>query len=115
MSIEAMMQRDESCGQETECSRTAKNLDASCSMEEPGCEQSCPDESTAAGLPEGMCCQQAGTTCVCIICFQYAAPVNSITEYLFYYSSPARSMQAFLIDHIQDPHIGAPWQPPDIV
>ena len=115
ISMEAIIPGDESCSQHKECARATKNPDVLCSMEERSCEQSFPGESTAAGSPEGNCCKQTGTTCVCIVCFQYAAPVNSITEYIFYYSSQARSIRACLIDHIQDPHIAAPWQPPDPV
>ena len=111
----AMMQGDESCGEHQECSRGTENLDASCSMEEPACERSCGSESTSPDATQGSCCQQAGATCVCIVCFQYAAPVHSLTEYLFYSSSPAKSLQAYLIAHVKDQHIGAPWQPPDMV
>ena len=115
ISMEGMIPGDRSCSQHKECATYVENPGVSCSMEERGCEGNLPDESTAPGSPESSCCQQTGTTCVCIICFQYSAPINSITEYLFNYSSQARSIQAYLIDHIQDPHIAAPWQPPDIV
>jgi hypothetical protein len=111
----AMMQENEACALAQECRRGSGNLDASCNVEEPGCSQTCADESTPLTTTDDECCQQSGATCVCIVCFQYAAPVHSITEYLFYSSSLANSRHAYLVRHIKDPHIGAPWQPPDLV
>ena len=111
----AMLQENESCGQHQECSRGTESLDASCSVEETPCEKSCSGESTSPDATQDSCCQQTGASCVCIVCFQYAAPVHSLAEYLFCSESPSKSRQVHLIGHIKDQYIGAPWQPPDIV
>ncbi len=109
------MMKDGSCGHERECSRSSENLDATCSKDEPDCEQSCTDESKEADPANDKCCQQIGTTCVCILCFQYAAPAHTIAEYVFDCSLATDNTSDFLVGHIKDPHIGAPWQPPDLV
>ena len=111
----AMIEENRSCVHQEQCSRSIENVATSCSMEEPDCEQSCTNEETTAAPTDDNCCQQTGTTCVCILCFQYAAPVNGITEYLFDCSVLVNNAHAFFIGHIKDPHIGTPWQPPDLV
>ena len=111
----AMIQGRGSCGQHEQCGRSTENVAASCSMEERECEQSCANEETTANATDDDCCQQTGTTCACVLCFQYAARVNGLTEYIFGCSFVPTKSDAFLIGHIKNPHIGAPWQPPDVV
>ena len=111
----AMIEENGNCGQQEQCGRRTENVEATCSMEEPDCKQRCTNEETMADPGDDNCCQQTGTTCVCVLCFQYAAPVHSITEYVFDCSFLPAKADAFLISHIKDPHIGAPWQPPDVV
>ena len=111
----AMIQGNGSCRQQEQCGRSTENVMALCSMEERDCEHSCTNEAPTADHQDDNCCQQTGMTCACVLCFQYAAPVYGLTEYIFGCAILATNTHAFLIGHIKDPHIGAPWQPPDLV
>ena len=54
------------------------------------------------------------TTCVCICCFQFAAPEQNFVRFdnkLFLHLT----IHTGLIDqNWTDPFLGAPWQPPDV-
>ena len=118
----AMMQDNEICGEQNECSRNNENLEANCTLEESGCdieESGCDiseaEESTVQDPASDDCCQKTETTCVCICCFQFAAPIQIITEFQFKCSTHSNTSTLYIVGHVKDPHIGAPWQPPDLV
>ena len=105
------MQDKEACTQQKECSRQHVNLKVNCSKEESDCDATTAEEI----IHKDNCCQQTETTCVCICCFQFAAPVQVIAEYQFNCCSYSSNAHLFIPGHIKDPYIAAPWQPPDWV
>ena len=109
----SMMQGNETCGQANQCSRATEYLDTDCRVEETSCEQVCSGE-TAISDTTNDCCQRTATTCVCIYCFQYAAPVHMIEDYQFNCTISPNAAPIFIVGLIKDQHIGAPWQPPDL-
>lgn len=117
----AMMRGNESCGEQNTCKRNTENLETSCApapkspkWDFEACDEGCAEDTNGVNSSNDNC-GETETTCVCICCFQYAAPVNTITEYKFDLSSPSITGHIFIVGHIKDPHIGAPWQPPDLV
>jgi hypothetical protein len=110
----AMMQENEGCGQQ-ECMRNTENLQAACAPQESECDQTCSKETEIKDQAKNNCCQETETDCVCICCFQYAAPFQAITVYKFNCSLSSNTASSFIVGHVKDPHIGAPWQPPDLV
>src|SRR5215211_6413769 len=78
-----MMDGNETCGQKKECNRNTENLKATCSFEESDCDKSCEDETAVKDPANDNCCEKTAASCICICCFQYCAPVNTITEYTF--------------------------------
>ena len=110
----AMIGENESCNEQSTCKRNTENLETVCAPEESTCDEGCNKEADGVNASNDNCGERE-TTCVCICCFQYAAPVNSITEYKFDCSLPSITAYIFIVGHIKDPHIGAPWQPPDLV
>ena len=109
------MKDNEICGEQKECSRNNETLEASCTQEESGCDQSDAGETTVQDPASDDCCQKTETTCVCICCFQFAAPVQAITDFQFNCAVSSSTSPLFIVGHVKDPHIGAPWQPPDLV
>ena len=111
----AMMKENETCGQQKQCSRNNENLESVCVPEKIECSESCTEEAKMKDPAMNGCSEETEMTCVCICCFQYAAPINSITEYIFNCSISPNRAPVFIVGHVKDPHIGAPWQPPDLV
>ena len=116
----AMMQDDETCTAQKECGKN-ENRKGSCEKQETACDKQtgCGDGETNTNtdldLVDDNGCQKTETTCVCICCFQFAAPVQHIPEFQFDCSDNSNTPSAFIVGYIKDPHIGAPWQPPDVV
>ena len=110
----AMMNETETCGEQSTCKRNTENFSSTCSPEKSTCDESCASDEEGVKSSNDSC-SETEATCVCICCFQYAAPVNTITEYQFNCSLPSIIAYIFIVGHIRDPHIGAPWQPPDLV
>ncbi|MBC7826336.1 MAG: hypothetical protein H7122_01220 [Chitinophagaceae bacterium] len=111
----AMMQNNENCGDSKDCVRNNENFQASCSREELARDQTCIEETTIQDPASDDCCQKTETTCVCICCFQFAAPLQAITDFQFDCTVSSNISSRFIVGHVKDPHIGAPWQPPDLV
>ena len=123
ISLEAgmtMMQNDESCAVQKEC-RKNENRKGSCVKQETACDKQtgCGDgetnKNTDLDLVGDNACQKTETTCVCICCFQFAAPEQQLPEFQFDCADNSNTPFAFIVGYIKNPHIGAPWQPPDVV
>ena len=110
----AMKQDNETCGKESKCTRTAAYINTDCRLERTTCGESCTGEKLITD-PPSECCEDTETTCVCIYCFQYAAPVHVISEYKFNCETSSNTAPIFILGLIKDQHIGAPWQPPDSI
>jgi hypothetical protein len=110
----AMMQENGTCGKDKQCGRATENLVTDCNLEESSCEKPCTGEAPNTDA-EKDCCENTETSCICIYCFQYAAPVHVITEYQFNCSIFLNAAPIFILGLIKDQHVGAPWQPPDLV
>jgi hypothetical protein len=109
----AMIAKGETCGQQKECSRHNENLQGNCDLEGSGCEHSSEENTKIGGTGDDDCCQKTESTCVCICCFQFAAPVQVIAEFKFNCSSNSNISALFIVGHVKNPYIAAPWQPPD--
>ncbi len=107
-----LLKEDETCGQQ-KCNKQNQNIEASCSAEESICTEGAED--TSAHQPGDNCCQKTETTCVCIYCFQFAAPIQAIAEFHFKSSLYSNNELLFTVGHVKDPYINVPWQPPDLV
>ena len=107
------MQEDETCGKQKECSRNNENNVASCSQEKQGCDESI--DTTEEEPAKNNCSQKRETTCICIFCFQFAAPIQLMTSFKFSCSKMDRLPFTYIDMPTKDPYIGAPWQPPDFV
>ena len=65
--------------------------------------------------PEEKKCSMQDATCVCICCFQYAAPDQVAAKLQFGLTGSNNSLAGYLQQHWKDPHLTAPWQPPDMI
>ena len=110
----SIMRENETCGKERKCGRTSENTDMDCSLEKSTCGKTCSQEKFIIDTASE-CCPDTETTCVCIYCFQYTAPVHVITEYKFNCEISSRTAPIFIVGLIKDQYIGAPWQPPDTI
>ena len=111
----SLMQENETCGQQKECSRNNENFKTTCTKEESACDEASDAETTIQDPASDNCSQKTETTCVCICCFQFAAPVQKITIFQFSCSNIVLSPSTFMDAPVKDPYISAPWQPPDAV
>lgn len=62
---------------------------------------------------EKKCGKPANTACVCICCFQFAAPDQLGSRIQFGVSASAASLNEYMALHWKDPMLSLPWQPPD--
>ena len=53
------------------------------------------------------------TTCICICCFQYAAPEQAIIKFADKEISSASTYNGMLDQRWVNPFLSGPWQPPD--
>lgn len=81
---------------------------SSCSAKKTPEPPSCNHDGDA-----GKCGMQDATTCVCICYFQYAAPDQVAAKLQFGLAIKNNSLAGYLQQHWKDPHLTAPWQPPD--
>jgi hypothetical protein len=87
------------------------------SCHSPGNTSPAPGESAKnlPGAPEDEKCPVQHATCVCICCFQYAAPDQVAAKLQFGLAGNNNNLAGYLQQHWKDPHLTAPWQPPDLV
>jgi hypothetical protein len=58
-------------------------------------------------------CEKSESTCICIFCFQYSAPEQTIIKFDSKDFSSSSDYNFPREQHWLDPYISAPWQPPD--
>ena len=89
-------------GREDWCLKS-ENIEGVChkpAAEENSKEKHCPKATTE-------------TTCICICCFQYAAPEQAIIKFADKEISSPSTYHGMLDQHWVDPFLSGPWQPPD--
>jgi hypothetical protein len=59
-------------------------------------------------------CDKPESTCICICCFQYTAPDQTIINFSNDDFSVSNNYNLPREQHWLDPYISAPWQPPDL-
>lgn len=74
----------------------------------------CAAGETPGNADEEKCAMQ-DATCVCICCFQYAAPDQVAAKLQFGLAGSNNHLAGYLQLHWKDPHLTAPWQPPDVI
>ena len=105
------------------CCRKPDTSKGSCDKAEtkPACGESAEQSKPAckSTIPsndgERECSKQDASTCVCICCFQFAAPDQLGTKLQFGYSNLKQVLTAYLEQNWKDPQLALPWQPPDLV
>lgn len=65
--------------------------------------------------PSGKPCKNNEPTCICICSFQYSAPAPIMEDFQFAIADLSSNYTGFLSLKWKDPHLDAPWQPPDLV
>lgn len=110
-----MMETNETCGQNAKCGSSNENSNSICTQEQSGCDQSVTNQAKATEISNNGCCQKTEATCVCICCFHFAAPVQTIAEFKFNFVIHSPIIPLREVGHVKDQYIGAPWQPPDVV
>jgi len=85
------------------CKKKTENLMESC--HKPKDEKSTRKE----------CCNKTETTCVCICCFQFAAPGPITPKFDFIQKNKDKLFSAFHNTRWKDPFVSIPWQPPDMI
>lgn len=101
--VVASVKKDGCCKKSDERKGTCKKS-AETSPEKQ--EQSCHKE-------ERTCSKQTESTCVCICCFQFAAPDQLTARPQFNCNEIQQSLAIFLLQNWKDPQLAVPWQPPD--
>lgn len=109
------------------CKKKQASNEGECKMEdmqppaEPALQHgpSCHAERNATPPTEKACdddagkCEKPDATCVCVCCFQYAAPDQFTAKMQFGLGDNKYSLSGFIQNNWKDPHLTAPWQPPD--
>jgi hypothetical protein len=91
------------------CCKKSDNRKGTCKEEEAPPEKherSCHKE-------ERPCSKQTESTCVCVCCFQFAAPDQLTARPQFNCNQIQQSLAIFLLHNWKDPQLAVPWQPPD--
>jgi hypothetical protein len=83
-----------------------------CRMED-GPEPSCHAPSDNSLPVEKECNMQSESVCICVCCFQFAAPDQLGTKFQFHTPGIQQSLAVYLHQHWKDPMLALPWQPPD--
>lgn len=104
------------------CCKKSENRKGSCKMsEKPSCEKPEPATQITATAhdnschkEERKCSKQTESTCICICCFQFAAPDQLTAKPQFNCNELKQSLAIFLLHNWKDPQLAAPWRPPDI-
>jgi hypothetical protein len=60
-------------------------------------------------------CAKQDTTCVCICCFQYAAPGQVAAKLQFGLAEQDNGLAGYVQQNWKNPHLTGPWQPPDVI
>lgn len=79
--------------------------ESSCKSSEPPAEQPCK--------PDASKCSKPDVTCICICCFQCAAPDPLTAKLQFGLAIKDNTLAGYLQQNWKDPQLTAPWQPPD--
>ena len=111
----AMKETNKTCGQNENCSSNNEYSNSICSPEESGCGKSVTGQAKATEILNDGCSQKTEATCVCICCFQFAAPVQEIAEFNCNFIIHSPNIPLREVGQVKDQYIGAPWQPPDVV
>ncbi|MGB8192806.1 MAG: hypothetical protein WCF67_12840 [Chitinophagaceae bacterium] len=98
------------------CCKKADSRKGSCRMsdENASCSRPPVQKEEPCKKTEGSCAKQAESTCVCICCFQFAAPAPIGTNLQFQCNSLEKALSSYLLQHWKDPQLAVPWQPPDV-
>ena len=79
------------------------------------CAMKSEESSNSAKCPPGKPCKGTDATCICICSFQFSAPAPILEDFQFTLTEIPSKYTGFLSLKWKDPHITAPWQPPDVV
>jgi hypothetical protein len=98
------------------CCKKEADTKSACDMAEKTVSQksSCHKPEKQPCDPDTKKCDMQDATCVCICCFQYAAPDQVAARLQFGLAIKNSDLAGFLQQHWKDPHLRAPWQPPDV-
>jgi hypothetical protein len=108
----AVMKKDGCCrkseSKKGSCGAAAmKEEKSSCGKQEQSKKCSSDDKG------EMQCGMQNESTCICICCFQFAAPDQLSNRFQFGYDDLQQSLAVYLQLNWKDPLLSLPWQPPD--
>jgi hypothetical protein len=93
------------------CCRKSGNPKGICKMSE---EKAGANEQKTCHKEERTCSKQTESTCICICCFQFAAPDQFAVRPQFNCDELKQSLAIFLLQNWKDPQLAVPWQPPDV-
>lgn len=99
------------------CCKKSDSPKSSCRMEteeQPACHKPVQQEDQSCQKEERACGKQAASTCVCICCFQFAAPDPVAAKLRFECNGPELVLNSYLLLQWKDPQLAIPWQPPDV-
>ena len=82
---------------------------------EPMCAMKVKNGPCKQDGPSSKPCKNSEPTCICILCFQYSAPAPILEDFQLAIADLSSNYTGFLSLKWKDPHLAAPWQPPDLV
>ena len=93
------------------CCKKKEEMKGSCSTSDE--QQHCGRPADEENTPADLCPIPADQVCVCICCFQFAAPDQVGTKFQFGTTGIQQSLGFYLHQKWKDPMLALPWQPPD--
>lgn len=96
------------------CCKKSESMKGSCESAEKSC--SAPaEEKSCSSEEEKQCGMQTESTCICICCFQVAAPDQLGSKLQFGINDSPQSLAFYQQKNWKDPQLALPWQPPDVL
>src|SRR2546421_4471949 len=85
-----------------------------CCMENKSMAGTCHKPPAEKQKTKKDCCPKAETTCICLCCFQFAAPGQVAIKFYFKAIQLLHSYNSQAEQLWKDPFLSVPWQPPDL-
>ncbi|HYE56751.1 MAG TPA: hypothetical protein VD996_18015 [Chitinophagaceae bacterium] len=96
------MKKELAAQNKTGCCKKKQSMESKCKMDHPP-------------KAKEKCSMQRESTCICICCFQFAAPDQFASRMQFGIDIPQLSLPEYYLQHWKNPLLSLPWQPPDPV
>ena len=97
------------------CCKKSGDSKKTCEPPAKSCHKPAKEEKPCKDGKEKQCGMMNESTCICICCFQFAAPDQLGSKFQFGIKDLQQSLAIYLQQTWKDPQLALPWQPPDLI